>query len=72
MSHTKASILSNRELQVLQLISHGSTINKIADQLFISHHTVISYRKNLLIKLRVKNTASMVRRGFELGLLQIP
>ena len=61
--------ISPREKEVLYLTAHEYTITMIASELFISHHTVISHRKNLLVKLGVKNVAGMVRRGFELGYL---
>jgi len=66
------SIISPREKEVLYLTAHEYTITMIASELYISHHTVISHRKNLLNKLEVKNVAGMVRRGFELGLLTCP
>lgn len=61
--------LSNRELQVLNLIAHEHTSGEIAKKLFISNHTVRSHRKNLLSKFSVKNIAGLIRRGFELGIL---
>ena len=63
--------ITQREHEVLELISYENTISEIAQVLFLSHHTIMTYRKNLLEKLEVKNTAGMVRRGFELGLLGI-
>ena len=63
--------ITNREYEVLQLIAFESTSQEIAKELYISNHTVISHRKNLMEKLDVKNTAGLVRRGFELGLLII-
>lgn len=64
-------ILSHRERQILNLIAFEFTINEIAEHLFLSHHTIISYRKNLIKKLKVKNTAGMVRVGIELGFVEI-
>lgn len=64
--------ISMRETQVLNLIAHEYTNNQIADKLHISHHTAISHRKNLLEKLAVKNSAGMIRKAFELGLMTIP
>jgi len=61
--------ISFRENEILSLISHGKTAVQIASELFISHHTVISHKKNLLMKLEATNQASLVRRGFELGYL---
>jgi DNA-binding NarL/FixJ family response regulator len=58
----KAGIfLTVRETELLSLIVEGHTNREIADRLFLSVETVNSYRKNLLIKLGVKNTAAMVR-----------
>lgn len=63
------STISQREQEVLHLISDEYTTKEIAEELYISDHTVISHRKNLMEKLHVRNTAGLVRRGFELGLL---
>jgi len=64
-------IISQREKQVLELIAYENTNDQIAQQLYISHETVKTHRRNLLDKLSVKNTAGLVRRSFELGILQI-
>ena len=61
--------LTSREFEVLHLVAFEKTTKEIAQELFISVHTALSHRKNLMEKLEVKNTAGMVRRGFELGLL---
>lgn len=63
--------LSKREIEVLSLISYGLTSAEIAQRLYISGHTVISHRKNLINKMRVQNTAGLVRQGFEEGILSI-
>ena len=65
------SQISRREQEVLHLIAHEKTSKEIAADLYISSHTAISHRKNLMEKLDVKNAAGLVRRGFELGLLSI-
>ncbi len=67
MSHC----ISQREHEVLQLIAYENTAREIAAMLYISNHTVISHRKHLMEKLQAKNTAGLVRRGFELGLLSV-
>ena len=61
--------ITNREQEVLRLVAYEKTSQEIARELFISNHTAISHRKHLMEKLSVKNTAGLVRRGFELGLL---
>jgi DNA-binding CsgD family transcriptional regulator len=56
-----ASILSNRELEVLHLISHGLSNADIADRLCISVHTVANHRKSMLARSRCSNVAELVR-----------
>ena len=68
---TSSTSISNRELQVLHLVAYEHSTKEIAKELYISEHTVITHRKNLLLKMDAKNTAGLVRRGFEQGLLQI-
>ena len=63
-------VISKREKEVLYLIAYEHSTKEIASKLFISTHTAISHRKNIMQKLNVKNTAGMVRMGFELGLLR--
>lgn len=45
--------LSDRELQVYQLIGQGMTVNQIADKLFLSPKTVETYRGHLKRKLKL-------------------
>ncbi len=59
------SILTRRELEVLKFISDGFTNPEIADKLFISPLTVDSHRKNLIVKLDAKNTASLIKIAFQ-------
>ena len=68
MQHHK---LSDREKEVLHLVAQEYTTPQIARLLYRSSHTIDSHKKNLKNKLNVKNSAGMVRKGFELGLLQI-
>lgn len=63
--------ISHREKEILLLISSEFTMKEIAAQLFISLHTVISHRKNLMIKMNARNTAGLVRKGYENGYLQL-
>lgn len=67
----KPTRLSDREVHVLNLLSIGYSSTKIGEQLFISSETVNSHRKNMRRKLKVSNTASLIRAGFEHGILQI-
>lgn len=61
--------ISNREKQILHLIAFENSSKEIAQLLFISVHTVVTHRKNLLNKMAAKNTAGLVRKAFEYGIL---
>ena len=60
-------VLTQREIEVLILISEGMTNVQIADKLFLSNHTVNTHRKNIMQKLGVNNTASMVMYAVKSG-----
>jgi len=55
-----AQRVSDREKQVLRMIAYGMPSRQIAKKLYISNHTVISHRKNLIEKFGVKNTAELI------------
>lgn len=61
--------LTNRETEVLKLIAEENTTQEIADKLFLSKHTIESYRKNLISKLQVKNLAGLTKHAIKMGLL---
>ena len=63
--------ISKREIEILKLVSYELTTREIAQRLFLSHHTVDSHKKNLKCKLDVRNSAGLVRKGFEMGFLQV-
>jgi len=65
------AIISTREQEVLELISFEFRTREIAKELYISMNTVQTHRKNLLEKMDVKNTAGLIRKGFELGYLRL-
>ncbi len=56
--------ITDRELQVLKCIVEEKTNREIAQQLIISPRTVDTHRRNLLEKLKVKNTAGLVKYYF--------
>lgn len=53
------SELSKREIDVLKLITKGLSNKEIAQKLFISTHTVISHRKNISEKTKIKSTSGL-------------
>ena len=61
--------LSERELEVLALIAQGLSNQAIADQLYISLHTVKVHARRIYAKLAVDNRTQAVVRGKSLGIL---
>jgi len=57
--------LTQRELQVLNLISEGLTNKEIADRIFLSDHTVASHRKNLMKKFEATNNVDLVIKAIK-------
>lgn len=53
--------LTKREIDVITLIAEEFTSQEIADKLFLSKHTIESYRKNLIAKLNVRNLAGLTK-----------
>ncbi len=52
--------ITDRELDVIRLISEGLSNKLIADKLELSTHTVNTHRKNIMTKLDIPNTAGIV------------
>jgi LuxR family maltose regulon positive regulatory protein len=61
--------LSERELEVLQLIAEGLTNPQIASRLFLSLHTIKVHAHNIYGKLGVHNRTQAVARARALGVL---
>ena len=61
--------LNDREIAILKLLAQGCTNSQIAEQIFLSPETVKWYRKNLLLKFDAANSAELIFRAKELGLL---
>ncbi len=62
--------LSERELEVLNLLASGRTNSEIARDLFVSVGTVKSHTGNIYRKLDAKNRAEALARARELKVLQ--
>jgi ATP/maltotriose-dependent transcriptional regulator MalT len=61
--------LSQRELEVLQLIALGNSNLEIADRLFISLHTVKTHARRIHSKLGVERRTQAVAKAKTLGLM---
>ncbi len=53
--------MSNRELEIFQLIGGGLTSTQIADRLNLSKKTISTHRENIKNKLGMKTGSEMVR-----------
>lgn len=67
---TTKSKLTNRELEILQLIVDGYTDNEIANSIHLSLNTIKHYRISLLLKLDAKNAPALVKKAMQLGLVK--
>lgn len=70
-SHLPAGSLTERESEVLQLLSHGLANKQIANVLGISEHTVKFHVSSIYTKLGATNRAEAVRRGVQSGLVAL-
>ena len=61
--------ISKREREILNLVAKEHTNNEIADLLFISIKTVETHRRNLLHKFDSRNTAGLIKKAMELGVI---
>lgn len=59
----RQSPLSNRELEVLELLSSGKSYSTIANQLFVDKETVKSHIKNIYQKLEVHSKAEAIEKA---------
>jgi len=61
--------ITDRELEILELIVQEYTNQEIAEKLFISSRTVDAHRRNLLQKTGARNTAGLVKYAFQHNLI---
>jgi len=66
----KNQTLSDREVQVLQLIAEGNSNKVIANLLTISIKIVDKHRQNLMKKLYIHDTASLTRYAISEGIIE--
>lgn len=57
--------LSDREIQIFNLLGHGYSLQKIADQLFLSVKTVETYRSRLKEKLGLKSAEDLREKAIQ-------
>jgi DNA-binding NarL/FixJ family response regulator len=57
--------LTDREQEILLLMTHGLTKKAIAEKLFLSHHTIDTHMRNLYDKLHVHKRSSAVSKAIK-------
>ena len=63
--HEPHTLLSEREFEVFRLMVAGKRVNEIADQLAISNKTVSTHKQHLMEKMKIDNTAELVRYALQ-------
>jgi len=61
--------ITKSELEVVKLIAQEYTTQQIADTLFVSTNTVATHKRNLFVKMDVKNSVGMIRKASDWGLI---
>ena len=61
--------LSEREIEIIKCLSEGKNTKDIAEELFLSEHTVKTHRRNIMQKLRVKTSAELVKYAADRDLI---
>jgi DNA-binding NarL/FixJ family response regulator len=70
LNPTINTLLTGRELEIITLISLEYSGKEISEQLYISTNTVETHRKNIMKKLKLKNTISLVKYAIKNNLIK--
>jgi len=62
-------LLSDREMQVTQMLASGRTVSEIATELSLSVNTISTYRNRILEKLALHNNAELTRYAIDHSLV---
>lgn len=65
-------LLSEREMQVMLMITSGMTVQDIAERLFLSPKTINGYRYRIFEKLVIKNDVELTYLAMKHGLIERP
>ncbi len=67
---TTTTVLTDREIEILRMVSTGRTARQIAERLVVSHRTVQNHVQNTLRKLQLHNRVELARWAIERGLAE--
>lgn len=65
-------MLSEREMQVMLMITSGMNIQEIAERLFLSNKTICGYRYRMFEKLNIKNDVELTHLAIKHRMLESP
>lgn len=71
LKRKRPEALTSREQQILQLIWSGLKNKEIGTRLKISVKTVEAHRANMMKKVRVSNTAQLLKASIQGGMLKV-
>lgn len=60
-----------KEIEVLKLITKGHGIKQIAEQMNISHHTVVSHRRNMMAKTKCNSVTALISYVVTHGIINL-
>ncbi|GGE63196.1 helix-turn-helix transcriptional regulator [Agrobacterium tumefaciens] len=63
------SLITEREIDIVRLLSKGYNSKEIGDLLFISEHTVNTHRRNMVRKLDLRNSYQLIVWAFKQRIL---
>jgi len=66
-TNPREKMLQKREIEILKLLCRQLSSKQIAEQLYISKHTVDNHRKRILKKTGMQNTAGLVKWAIQNG-----
>lgn len=69
-NYKKFVLLTKREKEIISLLTEGKSSPEIADQLFISRHTVSTHRKNIANKLNITSFAELLKFAIAFDLIR--
>ncbi len=62
-------LFTAREHEILKCIASGITIEETALQLFLSKHTVVAHRRNMMAKMDVRSATALLKKAVEFGMV---
>lgn len=65
------TVLTNREMEILELLAKGFSTQRAADKLNLSPHTIHTHRKSIIRKLEIKSPTEFVLYAIDFGLITL-